>query len=128
MDAFDADALIYAAVGDPRGATVREHIETNGGVGSVVLVPEVLSKPLALGNTDQLRRLKAMLGHLHLFETDTATADLAATLGASYRLRAADAIHLATAVAAGADRFVTNNARDFGQAIAEIEVVRPDQL
>jgi predicted nucleic acid-binding protein len=43
-------------------------------------------------------------------------------------LRAADAFHLATAVLAGADRFVTNNRRDFGPSITEIEIVYPDAL
>ena len=40
--------------------------------------------------------------------TVTRHGKLAAVLGAAYRLRAADAIHLA-AVGAGADRFLTNN-------------------
>lgn len=31
-----------------------------------------------------------------------------------------DAVHLATAVIAGADRFVTNNARDFPAEIREV--------
>ena len=37
-------------------------------------------------------------------------------------------MHLATAVNAGADRFITNNKRDFPQTIEEIEIVYPDQL
>ena len=41
---------------------------------------------------------------------------------------AADATHLATAVAAGADRFITNNQRDFPQTIEEIDVVYPADL
>jgi predicted nucleic acid-binding protein len=48
--------------------------------------------------------------------------------GAKYRLRAADAIHLATAVVWGADRFHTNNRRDFGPHVTEVEVVHPDSL
>jgi hypothetical protein len=39
--------------------------------------------------------------------------ELAATLGAAHGLRATDAVHLATAVSAGADRFITNNSSDF---------------
>jgi len=35
---------------------------------------------------------------------------------------AADAIHLATAVGIGAERFITNNQRDFTPAITEIAI------
>jgi len=59
---------------------------------------------------------------------DHSTAELAAALGASYRLRAADAVHLATAVDAGANRFVTNNPKDFAHSIAEIDITYPDDL
>lgn len=45
-----------------------------------------------------------------------------------YGLRAADAAHLATAVAAGADQFLTNNPKDFPSTISEIDVVHPDEL
>jgi predicted nucleic acid-binding protein len=59
---------------------------------------------------------------------DEALAQLAAALGAAHGLRAADAVHLATAVAAGADRFITNNSSDFTKAIIEIDVTYPDEL
>lgn len=55
-------------------------------------------------------------------------AQRAASLGARYNLRAADAVHLATAVSGGADRFLTNNRSDFPQSITEVDVVYPDQL
>jgi predicted nucleic acid-binding protein len=64
---------------------------------------------------------------LDLRPVDPSTAELATVLGASYRLRAADAVHLATAVAAGADRFITNR-RDFPPSVAEIEVTYPEDL
>jgi predicted nucleic acid-binding protein len=59
---------------------------------------------------------------------DGVTAWLAVALGADYHLRAAEAVHLATAVNAGADRFLTNNRRDFARSIAEIDVAYPDDL
>jgi len=55
-------------------------------------------------------------------------AQLSVTLGAKYGLRAADAVHLATAITAGADRFLTSNHKDFGDRISEIDVVHPDEL
>jgi hypothetical protein len=37
-------------------------------------------------------------------------------------------VHLATAVAAGADRFITNNTSDFKKSITEVDVVFPEEL
>jgi predicted nucleic acid-binding protein len=131
MDAFDADALIYAAVpGHPLGqrvAALFRRAEAKAGVGSVLLLPEVLSKPLRDGTADEIRSLAGLLARLDLRPVDRATAELATALSSRYRLRAADATHLATAVGLGADRFITSNRRDFGPHIAEIDVTYPDQ-
>lgn len=129
--------LIYAAVPDhPLGVRVRalfpvEPVATSGavaGIGSVFLIPELLAKPLRDNATDELDELGALLGRLDLRPADEATAELAAALGASYGLRAVDATHLATAVAAGAHRFLTNNRSDFPKTINEIGIVYPDDL
>lgn len=137
MDAFDADVLIYAAVpdhalgrriialfsDDPPGAEA-----TTAGVGSMLLLPEVLTKPTRDQADGELIALTALLARLDLRPLDEATAELAVALGAAYGLRAADAVHLATAVGVGADRFLTNNRRDFPQTISEIDITYPDQL
>ena len=137
MDAFDADVLIYAAVPDhPLGRRVRALFPTDpvtvsgavAGIGSVLLIPELLTKPLRENRADELDELGALLGRLDLRPTDEATSELAAALGASYGLRAADAVHLATAVSSGAARFLTNNRSDFAKTINEIDVVYPDEL
>lgn len=137
MDAYDADVLIYAAVADhPLGRRVRalfpadpvEGTDVVAGVGSVLLIPELLTKPLREGSSTELDELGALLARLDLRPLDAATAELATALGASYGLRAADAVHLATAVGAGADRFLTNNKGDFPKLIAEIEVTYPEEL
>ncbi len=134
MDAFDADALIYAAVpGHPLGARVAALFRSAGpgelaGTGSVLLLPEVLSRPLRDGSTDEVRLLAGLLARLDLRPTDRATAELATSLATRYRLRAADAVHLATAVAIGADRFITNNKRDFPATMAEIAITYPADL
>jgi predicted nucleic acid-binding protein len=137
VDAFDADVLIYAAVPDhPAGRRVRallSVVEPDGedspvGIGSVLLVPELLTKPLRDDAEEELEQLSTILGHLDLRPTDAAAAALAAALGASYGLRAADAVHLATAVAAGADRFITNNRKDFPPTITEVDITYPDDL
>ncbi len=134
MDAFDADALIYAAVpGHPLGERVAALFRTVGpgtlaGTGSVLLLPEVLGKPLRDGATDEVRFLAGLLARLDLRPADRATAELATALASRYRLKAADAIHLATAVGVAADRFITNNQRDFPTTITEIAVTYPADL
>ena len=136
MDAFDADVLIYAAVrGHPWGErvlallpTVMEPGDAPAGIGSVLLLPELLSKPTRDGARHELVALAALLARLDLRPVDQATADLAVALGAAYRLRAADAVHLATAVNSSADRFITNNQRDFHRSIVEIDITYPEDL
>lgn len=135
MDAFDADVLIYAAVdGHPLGRRVRSlFINASeeadlAGIGSVLLVTALLTKPLREEAVDEFEELSALAARLDLLPTDLATAELATALGAAYRLRAADAIHLATAVNAGADRFLTNNQADFPKSIREIDIVYPHEL
>jgi hypothetical protein len=137
VDAFDSDVLIYAAVpGHPLGRRVvalfptapRTAHDREVGVGSVLLLPEMLGKPLRDGVTDEVRMLAALLARLDLRPLDLATAELATALSARYRLRAAYATHLATAIAVGADRFINNNQRDFPKTITETRVTYPGDL
>ncbi|HUC22984.1 MAG TPA: PIN domain-containing protein [Streptosporangiaceae bacterium] len=133
MDAFDSDVIIYAAVPDhPLGRRVlalfRQAGRQPAGAGSVLLLPEILGNPLRDGQTSEVRILAGLLARVDLRPVDRATADLATALASRYGLRAADATHLATAVALGADRFITNNQRDFSQAITEVKVVYPGDL
>lgn len=137
MDAFDADVLIYAAVpGHELGRRVRALFSSGVrrddsgpiGVGSVLLLPELLSKPMGNHSDDELSALASLLSRIELLPTDRATAELATALAATYGLRAADAVHLATAVGAGADRFLTDNRDDFPRTISELTITYPDDL
>lgn len=134
MDCFDADAIIYAATpGRPLGQRVAALFRRAGsgalaGAGSVLLIPEVLAKPLRDGTPDEVRTLAGLLALLDMRPVDRATAELATALSTRYRLLAADAAHLATAVGLGADRFITNNQRDFPVTIAEIRITYPADL
>lgn len=132
MDAFDADVLILAAVEEhPLGRRVLPLLlDDSPRVGSVLLLPEVLSKPLRdVGErSDEFSSLVWLLARLDLRPVDAAVAELATSLAARYRLRAADAVHLATAVSTGADRFITNNRNDFPADLVDVTVVYPDQL
>ena len=127
MDAFDADVLIYAAADQhPLGRRVRALFAaepgSRAGVGSVLLVPEILAKPMREGHAEELTALAGLLSRLDLRILDAVTAEVATSLAATHRLRAADAVHLATALVAGADRFVTNNRRDFPDTLPDITV------
>jgi predicted nucleic acid-binding protein len=133
VDSFDADVLVYAAVhGHPLGRRIlqifREATGDFAGAGSVLLLPEVLAKPLRDGQADEVRSLAALLSRLDLRPVDETTAEIATVLGAKYGMRAADATHLATAVGLGAGRFVTNNRRDFPRSIDEVQVTYPEDL
>ena len=129
--AFDSDAIIYAATpGHRLGEAVWALLDAEGTprLGSVLLLSELLVKPTREGRETELRSLLACLGRLDLRTIDAQVAALSVTLGAAYRLKAPDAIHLASAVDAGADGFVTNNRKDFDKPITEIEVVFVDEL
>jgi predicted nucleic acid-binding protein len=137
VDAFDADVLIYAAVPDhPLGRRVRALFPepttaTSGaaaGIGSVLLIPELLIKPMRGGAEAELDALAALLVRVDLRPVDEATAELATVLGATYGLRATDAVHLATAVTAGADRLITNNSNGFPKRITEVAITYPSEL
>jgi predicted nucleic acid-binding protein len=137
VDAFDADVLIYAAIpGHPLGSRVATLFPVKApgksprrhGVGSALLLPEVMSKPLRDGDATAVRALGRLLTKLDLRPVDRAIAELATVLAARYGLRATDATHLATAVNLGAERFITNNRRDFPESIKEIDVTYPETL
>jgi predicted nucleic acid-binding protein len=137
MDAFDADVLIYAAFRThPLGVGVAALFPSFPagagvppvGVGSVLLIPELLTKPLRDEAEVEVAALSWFLARLDLRPVDASVADLAVVLGARHRLRVVDALHLATAVHAGADRFITNNRKDFGKDIDEIAIVYPADL
>jgi len=131
--AFDADVLIYAASEHPLAPRIARlfagAVDQPVGIGSVLLLTEVLAKPLRTDpESAEVAALAGLLSRLDLRPLDEATARLALALAVAYGLRTADAAHLATAVAGGADRFLTNNRKGFPQTIAEIDIVYPDEL
>src|SRR5260370_18700527 len=79
MDAFDADVLIYAAVaGHPLGRRVialfLESAKRCAGTGSVLLLPELLGKPIRDGGVNAVRALAGLLARLDLRPVDRAPA------------------------------------------------------
>ena len=132
--AFDSDVLIYAAVpGHPLGSRVMTLFphdpDTPAGVGALLLLPEVLTKPMrADPDSEETLVLLALLSRVDLRPMHLPVARLGLDLGVAYGLHAADAVHLATAVNAGADWFLTNNRRDFPRTIEEIDVIYPQEI
>lgn len=131
--AFDADVLIYAVnPAEPLGDAVRSlrlHLPPDQLWGSVLLLPELLAKPVREARHEEVEVLLDLLSGLSLLDVSQPLASLAAALAATYRLRAADAVHLASAVSCGADAFVTNNHKDFRAGdIQEITVLHPQDL
>jgi predicted nucleic acid-binding protein len=72
--------------------------------------------------------LVSLRSGLDLRPLDQEEGRLAFGLAVAQVLRAADAAHLATTVASGADRFLTNNRKDSPNTIPETEVVYPADL
>jgi hypothetical protein len=88
MDAFDADVLICAAVADhPLGRRIRALFVTEPGsdarVASVLLLPEILAKPLREGRAEELTALTVLLSRLELRVVDAVTAEVATSLAAT---------------------------------------------
>jgi predicted nucleic acid-binding protein len=129
VDAFDADVIIFAAKRDSRGEVAIRLVSAAAAsgdvIGSVVLVSEVFAAAMGVIDETELERLIRIIAALDLKDVDYEVADLAGTLRTKYRLKTPDALHLATAVLWGADRFHTNNRKDFGQHFDEIEIVFP---
>ncbi len=68
------------------------------------------------------------MNSIQLRPVDLDVAALSATMRAKYALSTPDAVHLATAVLWGAERFHTNNTKDFGQTIDEMEIGFPSTV
>jgi predicted nucleic acid-binding protein len=80
----------------------------------VVSMLEVLVAPKRRGQKDLCRIYREMFEsfpHLSMLPVDTGVAEIASDLRAAHKLRTPDAIHLATALRAGAAAFVSQDGR-----------------
>lgn len=79
---------------------------------SVITLTEVITHPLRLGQTELVEEYRDILlneGHFRLVSVNAVIAETAANLRARYHLRTPDALHIATALAAKCDSFLTND-------------------
>jgi len=81
---------------------------------TTVTVAEVLTGPLQAGDEALVRRYRAILESWSPIELDVGIAESAARLRATLRLKLADAIQVATALAVNAAALVTHD-RDFSR-------------
>jgi len=84
---------------------------------TTITIAEVLTGPLATGDEVLARRYRALLERWDPVELDVHIAESAARLRASLRLKLADAIQAASALAINAAALVTHD-RDFSQVHA----------
>jgi predicted nucleic acid-binding protein len=96
-------------------------------VTSVLTLMEVLVVPKREGQEQlchRYRELFASFPRLTVLSIDPAIAEVASDLRATYTLRTPDALHLATAIVAGAEAFVTEDRRL--SSISAIRVISID--
>lgn len=110
MIAFDSCILIYVLESNPEFAGAARDvfldIERQGGVCSSLVVTESLHG--SISSLSQLVPLQSPT--IRVAPVTTQVAELAGRLRIAHRLKTADAIHIATALEAGAKIFVTNDA------------------
>ena len=99
------------------------------GVTSVITLIEVLIHPLQQANIRLQQEYRDLLLHSSNFQMmpiDTAIAERAAEIRTRYNLRIPDALQVATALAAGCEAFLTNDAKL--KAVTELRVLLLDEL
>jgi predicted nucleic acid-binding protein len=117
---LDSAPVIYFLEGHPRfGPRFRPLFEAHG-AGSVrfavttMAVAEILTGPLQDGDEALARRYRAILESWQIIELNVDIAESAARLRAALRLKLADAVQAASALAVNAAALVTHD-RDFSR-------------
>lgn len=99
------------------------------GVSSTITLAEVLVQPLRAENSELAKQYEEILTssrNFRLQPVTTSIARLAANLRGRYALKMPDALHVATAIEAGCDAFLTNDAAI--KRVTEITVLILDEL
>ncbi|MEK6191382.1 MAG: type II toxin-antitoxin system VapC family toxin [Chloroflexota bacterium] len=132
---LDSNVLIYiieqVAPWNERADELVDAIETGAAVASLssLALAEILSGPSRAGDLAQMERYEAEIRDIPGLAVESIGSDVAGDAAVIHGVRGmslADAIHLASARAAGATVFVTNDRRIRGSA--KLEVVYLDDL
>lgn len=132
---IDTSPYIYYIENHPTYAAkvdnVLEYVENNQIQihTSVIALTEILMKPLQMNDQTSIKIYLDLLTNrhdLHLVPVTMVLAQKAAALRANYNLRTPDALHIASAIDANCDAFLTN---DFGlKRIKELQILILDEL
>jgi len=115
---IDASPLIYFVERNPayvdRVRAIIEQVDAGSleGVSSVMVLTEVLAHPIRLKESGIQRAYHRILRNstnFRLIPLQESTAVEAANFRAHYNLRTPDALHIATALEAGCEAFLTND-------------------
>ena len=132
---FDTSPVIYFVEANPQyDALVTEIFQrvSNGappGATSVITLSEVLVQPIIRQQTLLQREYRDLLLRSRNFSTlaiSASIAELGAELRAQYRLRTPDALQIATALEAGCEAFLSNDAGL--RRVTELRVLILDDL
>lgn len=132
---FDTSPIIYFIEAHPQYDALATEVfqraahDTFIGVTSVISLTEVLVQPIRHGDTylqQEYRDLLVYTAHFQTLSIDTPIAERAADLRARYNLRTPDALQLATALSAGCEAFLTNDATL--KRVSDLRVLVLDEL
>jgi predicted nucleic acid-binding protein len=123
----DTAPIIYLLEEHPRFARRFRPIFDRHQAGAILLavttitIAEVLTGPLGAGDEGLAKRYRAVLGSWQVLDLNPEIAESAARLRGSLKLKLADAIQVASALAINADALVTHD-RDFA-AVKALRVI-----
>ena len=128
---WDSMLFIYLVEDNPLQASIVEttlaEMRRRGDTlcTSIFTVGEVLTGPYAKGATDVAEEIREFLGppDVQILPFSAETTEYYAKIRARNRVKPADAIHLATAAAAGVDLFLTHDRALHGLIVPGIQFV-----
>ena len=125
---IDSAPIIYVLEDHPKFAAVFRPVFAAHDEGLVrlavttVTLAEVLTGPLSVGDEVLAERYRATLKSWFVVDLDAEIAESAARLRAACKLKLADAVQAASALAVGADAMVTHD-RDFSPLRGDLRVL-----
>lgn len=117
---MDSAPIIYFLEDHPKYSSRFAPIFESHAAGDVrfavttITIAEVLTGPLAAGEETLARRYRSILESWQVINMDADIAESAARMRALFRLKLADAVQVASAIAINADALVTHD-RDFSR-------------
>jgi len=117
---MDSAPIIYFLEDHPKYSRRFEPIFESHAAGDVrfavttITIAEVLTGPIAAGEEILVRRYRSILESWQVINMDADIAESAARMRALFRLKLADAVQVASAIAVNADALVTHD-RDFSR-------------